>query len=1063
MRRIVLAWMLVTVTAAGAFAEVERVEVLRRESFANGTAYGPVGAYEKIVGRLHYRVDPRNAANSRIVDLRLAPVGRDGWVHFTGDFILLKPVDLAKGNHRLLYEVNNRGSLAMLARFNLAAGSNDPSTAAHAGNGFLMRQGYSLLWSAWNWDVLPGGDRLQIELPVAFERGAPISGRVVSEIAVERRSQAEPLAWGTSRCYPVADPLATDAVLTVRDHADGPREPIGRDRWRFAREQGGLAVPDATSLWLDGGFAPGRLYELVYTARDPRVVGLGLAAIRDAMAFFRFAVQDRAGNRNPLAVRRADGRWTADSAKAYIFGISQSGRVIQHMIWQGFHVDEHQRMVFDAAMPHVPGGGKGSFNHRFAQTTRHPSEFEDHQAPADFFPFVPGPQTDPVTGATGDVLAVAKALGRVPLVMYTGTSSEYWVRSASLLHTDVTGTTDADLDPRVRVYFIAGGQHQNSRSAARSPLYQLPGNPLDHSAPLRALLVALDAWATAGTLPPASEYPRLDREELVTVAAHKASFPAIPGGYHPGVLLQPPRLDFGPRFWTEGIADIVPPRLGPAYVTLVPAVDHDGNERAGIRTPDVAVPLGTYMGWNPRTADAGGPNHLARWSGSFLPFAPTEAARAASGDPRPSVEARYPSHDAYVARVREAAEALQRKRLLLQEDVDAFIQRARQADWPPSASPRPGPPLATLTGIARLEADTFGAGPPSGMFRDNGVRGAGFPAQPVQGVSAILPAEDRPGWYVALSDNGYGVRWNSPDYLLCLYHLRPAWRTADGGAGTVEVGATIRLADSNRLAPFRITREETPERWLTGADFDPEAFVRMPDGTFWIGDEFGPFLLHVDEAGRLLAPPVGVTGVVSSDRPGLPPPDAGVAGPATVKRSRGFESLSRMPGASTLLALLEGPTLEDPADRARLLEFDPSTGTFTGRRWWYPFDVAGHSVTELVPYGQDRYLVIERDNLHGPAARFKRVFAIRLGEPGALVEKSLAVDLLAIADPAHLGRQAGDVFTFPYITTEAVWAEDDRTLVLVNDNNYPATGGRVAGERDGTEFVKVRLAAPLPK
>jgi len=271
------------------------------------------------------------------------------------------------------------------------------------------------------------------------------------------------------------------------------------------------------------------------------------------------------------------------------------------------------------------------------------------------------------------------------------------------------------------------------------------------------------------------------------------------------------------------------------------------------------------------------------------------------------------------------------------------------------------------------------------------------------------------------------------------------------------------LADPNRVAPFHLTREGTSERWLTGAEFDPEAFVHMPDGSFWIGDEFGPYLVHVDAAGRLVAPPVGVPGLVSADRPGLPPPDAGAPSPATVRRSRGFEAVAEVPGSATLLALLEGPTTEDPADRARLLEFDPSRGMFTGRRWWYPFDAAGNSATELVPYAPDRYLVVERDSLHGPKAGFKRVFAIRVGEPERVVEKTLVVDLLAIADPRHLGGQAGDVFTFPFITTEAVWAEDERTLVLVNDNNYPATGGRVAGERDGTEFIRLRLAAPLPR
>jgi hypothetical protein len=684
MTRVLLAMVAVLACWNPAFAEVVRVEVLRRESFAGGTSFGDVGPYEKLVGRLHYRVDPKNPANARIVDLKFAPTDAQGQVHFVGDFILLKPVDLSKGNHRLLYEVNNRGGLAMLARFNLAVGSNDPSGPEHAGNGFLMRQGYSLLWSAWNWDVTSGGGRLQIELPVATDRGAPITGRVVSEIVVDRPSHSEPLAWGNSRCYPVANPDAGDSVLTVRDEQRGARLAIPRAQWRFARDEGGKAVPDSAALWLDGGFTPGRLYELVYTARDPRVVGLGLAAIRDSLAFFRFADADAAGTPNPLAVTTADGGRRPDPERAYIFGISQSGRVIQHMIWQGFHVDERRRAVFDAAMPHVPGGGKGAFNHRFAQTTRHPSELEDHQALADFFPFVPGPQTDPTTGETGDVLAVAKSLGHVPLVMYTGTSTEYWTRSASLVHTNVTGTRDAELDPRVRLYAIAGGQHQNTRTSARTA-YAHPGNPLDHSAPLRALLVALDRWASDGTPPPESAYPRIDRGSLIAVEHHARTFPRIPGLRHPGTLLQPPRLDFGPRFWSEGIADTQPPVFGPAYVTRVPAVDEDGNETAGIRTPDIAVPLGTYTGWNPRGEAMGGSNHLARWAGSFFAFPHTEAERQAVGDPRPSIEARYPSREVYVARVREAAEALTSQRLLLQEDADAFVARAERTDWPPVA------------------------------------------------------------------------------------------------------------------------------------------------------------------------------------------------------------------------------------------------------------------------------------------------------------------------------------------------------------------------------------------
>jgi hypothetical protein len=667
-----LATSLVLVVAAPAGAAVVRLEIRSREPFAGGMAFGSTGAYEKIAGRLHYAVDPANPANARVVDLRYAPRDAGGLVEFEGDFLLLKPIDLGKGNHRLFYEVNNRGNLGALRALNRAEGTNDPSSAAHAGNGFLMRQGYTILWSAWNWDVLPGEGRLQIDLPVASDGGRPITGRVVAEIVVDHPSTTEPLAWGASRCYEAALPDAgADAVLTVRDEQRGRREAIPRERFRFA---------DATHLTLDSGFVPGRLYELVYTAKDPRVVGLGLAAIRDAISFFRFAARDERGTPNPLAVGPA-GAARPDPEKALAFGISQSGRVLQHMLYQGFHVDEAGRMVFEGALPHVAGAGKGSFNHRFAQTTRHPSELEDHQYPADFFPFTTTPSTDPFTGETGDVLGIAKATGKVPRIIYTGTATEYWTRATSPLHTDAAGTADASVDEHVRIYFIAGAQH--GIAASRDRAYLHPVNPLDWSPVVRAVVPALDRWVTTDAPPPASVYPRIERGELVTATAYRERFPHVPGVRLPQGNLQPPRLDLGPRFREEGIIETQPPGFGPGYVTLVPAPDPDGNDQGGVRLPDVAVPLGTYTGWNLRRPESGAAGHLARWSGSFFAFAASAAERARTGDPRPSLEERYPSKAEYVRRVEAAVGELERGGFLLPEDARAAITAARDRAWPP--------------------------------------------------------------------------------------------------------------------------------------------------------------------------------------------------------------------------------------------------------------------------------------------------------------------------------------------------------------------------------------------
>jgi hypothetical protein len=272
-------------------------------------------------------------------------------------------------------------------------------------------------------------------------------------------------------------------------------------------------------------------------------------------------------------------------------------------------------------------------------------------------------------------------MGKVPLLMYTGTSTEYWTRAASPLHTNVAGTADAAVDPRVRIYFIAGGQH--GISASRDRVFEHPPNPLDHSPPLRALLRALDRWATDGTAPPPSVYPRIDRGELVPVSTWLQRFPKIPGARLPSANLQPARVDWGSRFRTDGILGVQPPALGPAYVTLVPAPDADGNDRGGIALPDVSVPLATFTGWNLRTASRGASAHLARWSGSRFPFAVTEARRRASGDPRPSLEARYRGHHDYVRKVTAAAAALRAQGFLLDEDAHAIVTAARTLPWPP--------------------------------------------------------------------------------------------------------------------------------------------------------------------------------------------------------------------------------------------------------------------------------------------------------------------------------------------------------------------------------------------
>jgi hypothetical protein len=661
---------LVSLSAASLRAELVRIEVARREPFAAGHAFGRSGPYEILAGTLRFEVDPAHAANARIVDLALAPRNARGKVEFRSDFFLLKPEDPARGNRRLFYDVNNRGNKLALGAFN-DAGGNDPRSLADAGNGYLLREGYSVLWCGWNGDVLPGGGRLLIGLPIAKDGERAITGKVHAEITVDAPSYSQPFYWGNSDPYPSTSLENAGAALTMRPERGSPAVEVPRDRWAFARFENGQAVPDPKHLYIHEGFKPGWLYELVYEARDPRVTGLGFAAVRDAVAFFRRESLDGGGASNPLrgAIERA-----------FVFGISQSGRFIHHFIYEGFNADERGRRVFDGAFSHVGGGGKGLFNARFAQTTRHGSQHEDNFSPADVFPFTTVTQEDPLTGERGEVLARARAAGCVPKLFFTTTSTEYWTRAASLLHTDVEGKRDVEPDPSVRIYFFTGGQHGNTASMEKG-IYENPRNVIDHRPLLRALLAALDRWVSEGTEPPPSRFPRIADGTLVDLQAYRSGFPRVPGVRVPEHLFEPLRLDLGPRWKTAGIADVVPPRPGAPYRTLVPAVDADGNERAGIRLPDVAVPWAAFCGWNTRASSAGAEGRLARWAGSTLPFARTAAERAASGDPRPSIRERYPTRADYLARIQAAALDLEKEGFLLEEDVVRILRIAAERGW----------------------------------------------------------------------------------------------------------------------------------------------------------------------------------------------------------------------------------------------------------------------------------------------------------------------------------------------------------------------------------------------
>ncbi|MEO8812905.1 MAG: alpha/beta hydrolase domain-containing protein [Caulobacteraceae bacterium] len=656
-----LAWTAIALcllAAAPACAAVERVEVTERSAFAPGVTFGAAGTYEKIRGVAWFALDPAAPANARIADLKLAPRDARGRVVFKSEFVMLRPVRAARST--LLYDVNNRGAIAMLGQVDgVSPVNNDPTTAADAGDGFLMRHGFTLLFSAWTWDVAPQAPParpLVFAPPVARGAGgAAIAGRVENEIIVSTPTPVVSYAGMRGLTYEPATPDDPAAVLTVRARPDDPRVPIGRAHWRFVAA-GTPGGPGRVAL--DGGFRPATIYELTYVAKDPYVAGAGLAGIRDLLAYFR----DHSFDGGP----KPD--------KVLIFGISQSARVIGRMFHDGLDVDETGRLAFDGAYLEVPGaGGAAGFNSRFAQPTRHPSMLEEHDYPADAFPFTSTPSRDPVSGATGSTLdRAADARGVLPKVMIADTSTEFWNRGASLIGTTPDGGADVALAPNVRAYAFMGAQHYVGRSQTRKP-YVNCVSTTDHYLAMRALILALERWTVEGAPPPPSAWPKLADGGLVTTEAYRAAFPKGVGLIPPEQNLREPRLDFGPRFAGEGIADVVPPAHGPAFETRVPTPDADGNDRGGVRLVELRAPLGSHTGWNGRARETGFPWATARFDGSFAPFARTRAERLATGDPRPSLAERYPTRAAFEAKVRHAAARQSAAGFLVPEDIGRAV------------------------------------------------------------------------------------------------------------------------------------------------------------------------------------------------------------------------------------------------------------------------------------------------------------------------------------------------------------------------------------------------------
>ena len=679
------------VAAPLAEARITRIAIdpaLSQSPTFEGRSFGGVGAYEKLRGKAYGEVDPRDPHNAVITDIELATPNARGMVEYSMDIYILKPVSLRQGNGKLFMEVNNRGG-KLFGAFNGSGGGNNPTTAADAGDAFLMNQGYSMAWNGWDPSAPPGADRLTINVGAPLKRsdGSDITGPSYEYIVFDNATTTS-----SALAYPAATLDKSAATLTVRDHLMQAATTIPADGWNYNAT--------GTAISLNGApFKQSAIYEFTYLAKDPVVAGLGLAATRDFIAFLKHAVADDDGNPNPLA---------GHARTAYTFAVSQPARYLNEFQTLGFNADERGRRAIDGILNWIGAGTGVAINYRFSQTARTERNRQNHRYPEGPFPFAYPKLKDHLTGQVGGRGVACSGKGHdgrdhnddddrgegkdnyCPKALEVNSANEYWVKTGSLLHSFPNGK-DLPRDPEnVRFYLLSSVEHTVGgappRSAGSCQQFRNSTNP---NPVLRALFVALDQWVTQGVEPPKSQVPGPGHRAYSIPLDNGVGFvpqdalgwPNIPGVTYSGLITVRHLFDFGARF-DEGIMDTNPPDFsGPVYPSYVSKVDHDGNDVAGIRLPDVAAPIATTSGWGLRAEAFGGsPFDGCEASGQWIPFPTTKAARLASGDPRKSLEERYKNHAGYVKEVAKEARKLEQRRLLLPADVQRYIDAAEASD-----------------------------------------------------------------------------------------------------------------------------------------------------------------------------------------------------------------------------------------------------------------------------------------------------------------------------------------------------------------------------------------------
>ncbi len=677
-------------TGAGAAAPVAEARVTRlvieqREPYAGGHSWGNAGAYERIVATAYFEVDPTDPRDRVIVNLDKAPRNTAGKVEFSAPVFLIKPVDMARGNGKIFYNVNNRGNT------DLGPVADPAKVGGQVAQ--QLKMGFALVDAGWHGDGIANPKQLFPKFPVATQSdGRPIVGPLRLEFSVPTLAFSQPLAqfW---RAYETANADTAASTLVMRERAGGPAVAIAPDKWAFGTCAEGKASfkPTTRDICLFDGFSPDRLYELIYPAKNPVVMGLAYAVTRDLAAFLRFEKADDVGTPNPVAMPGQP----SPARLAYAYGASSTGMYMREFLYLGFNEDEKGRKLFDGVFINTGGANRLFANVEFAHPTFYSAQ-DNHQ---DYVSNAIGPATfgvslDPLTGRRDGIL---KRPATDPLVIEAVDENSFWAWKNSLQVVDGQGKA-LPIPANVRLYFKAGAGHLGIHGLLSPPVaphgfagecqypaqaLNAPGfNPqaIERSLPGLggAMVVVLDEWVDRKVAPPTSNFPT--GRNLVSLADYRALFPKVPGFAPPAVMAELDVLDFGPGFGpTGGRMSELPPKHGVSYRLGVPRPDKDGIAIGSFRPMEAAVPLGTNVGWNLRRAGKRA-GDLCGLEGSFVPFANTRAERTASGDPRLSLEERYRDHAGFVAAVRNAADELVRARFMLREDAEAWKVAAGESD-----------------------------------------------------------------------------------------------------------------------------------------------------------------------------------------------------------------------------------------------------------------------------------------------------------------------------------------------------------------------------------------------